>query len=135
LSHDEVTAAARAVAPALMVMALIYSLGDRSGAHFNPAVTLAFALKRLVPATWLVPYWAAQLLGAVASAAVLRLLFGDLISAGVSKPKLVDAGTALAIEAILTLLLASVIPEPPTGSASSARTLRWRSAGRSRCAG
>jgi aquaporin Z len=109
ISNDEITAAARAVAPALMVMALIYSLGDQSGAHFNPAVTLAFALKRLVPASWLVPYWSAQLVGAIASAAVLRLLFGSAIEAGVSEPKLVDPPTALAIEAILTLLLVTVI--------------------------
>jgi aquaporin Z len=109
VSHDEVTAAARAVAPALMVMALIYSVGDRSGAHFNPAVTLAFALKRLVPPAWLAPYWAAQLVGAIVAAWVVRGLFGEAIAAGVSAPKLVDARTALAVEAILTLLLASVI--------------------------
>jgi len=109
LSHDAISAAARAVAPALMVMALIYSLGDQSGAHFNPVVTLAFALKRLVPPTWLVPYWSAQLVGALASAAVLRVLFGNLVEAGVSRPNLVDPPTALAIEAILTLLLVTVI--------------------------
>jgi aquaporin Z len=56
-----------------------------------------------------VPYWAAQLVGAVASAAVLRVLFGNLIVAGVSQPALVDPPTALAIEAILTLLLVTVI--------------------------
>ena len=109
ISGGEVSTAARAVAPALMVAALIYSIGDASGAHFNPVVTLAFALKRLVPATWLPAYWAAQLAGAVGAAVVLRGLFGDAIDAGVPGPKLVDDATAVAIEAILTLLLVTVI--------------------------
>ena len=109
VSGGEVGVAARAVAPGLVVAALIYSIGDTSGAHFNPAVTLAFALKRLVPASWLPAYWIAQLAGAIAAAGVLRLLFGDAIAAGLSKPKLVDPGNAVALEAILTLLLVSVI--------------------------
>src|SRR4051794_8094028 len=51
-SHGDVGPAARAIAPGLAVAAMIYSIGDTSGAHFNPAVTLAFGLKRLVPAVW-----------------------------------------------------------------------------------
>ncbi|HEY7132104.1 MAG TPA: aquaporin [Candidatus Limnocylindrales bacterium] len=109
LSGDEVSAAARAVAPALMVAALIYSIGDRSGAHFNPVVTLAFGLKRLVPAAWVPAYWLAQAIGAVGAALLLRLLFGAAIDAGVTRPKLVDASTAVVIEAVLTLLLVTVI--------------------------
>ena len=109
LSGGEVSAAARAVGPGLMVAALIYSIGDTSGAHFNPVVTLAFALKRLVPAIWLPTYWAAQLVGSVAAAGLLRALFGDAIDAAVTTPKLIGDGTAVALEAILTLLLLSVI--------------------------
>jgi aquaporin Z len=109
LSGDEVSAAARAVAPALMVAALIYSIGDTSGAHFNPVVSLAFGLKRLVPAPWVPLYWLAQLAGAILAALVLRGLFGDLIQFGVSEPKRVDAAAAFALEAILSLLLVSVI--------------------------
>ena len=109
VSHDAVGTAARAVAPALMVAALIYSIGDTSGAHFNPAVTLAFGLKRLVPASWLIPYWLAQLVGAVVAAAILRALFGVTIAEAVSRPKLVDPAGAVVIEAILTLLLVTVI--------------------------
>ena len=135
ISADEVTAAARAVAPALMVAALIYSIGDTSGAHFNPVVSLAFWLKRLIPAGWLPAYWAAQSIGAIAAALALRLLFGDAIAAGVSTPKLVGAGTATAIEALLTLLLVSVVLDPRTGIAWSGRTRRSPSGRRSRCAG
>ncbi len=109
VSGDAVGTAARAVAPALMVAALIYSIGDTSGAHFNPAVTLAFALKRLVPATWLPMYWGAQILGAIAAAGVLRGLFDASIDAGVSAPKLVDPAAAVLLEAILTLFLVTVI--------------------------
>ena len=109
LSGGEVTAGARAVAPGLLVIALIYALGDGSGAHFNPVVSLGFALKRLFPIGWLVPYWAAQLLGALVAALGLRLLFGDAVAAGVSEPKLVEPLTAAAIEAILAAILVTVI--------------------------
>lgn len=108
-SHGSVGAAARAIAPALIVAALIYSVGDTSGAHFNPAVTLAFAIKRLVPASWLVPYWVAQIFGAALAAAALRAVFGAAIDAGVSRPKLVDPTSAVVLEAILTLFLVTVI--------------------------
>ena len=109
ISGDEVSAAARAVAPALLVAAMIYSIGDTSGAHFNPVVTLAFGLKRLIPASWMPAYWIAQVVGAIGAALLLRTLFGEALSAGVTTPKLVGAGTATAIEAVLALLLVSVV--------------------------
>jgi aquaporin Z len=108
VSGGRVSDAARAVAPALMVAALIYALGDVSGAHLNPVASLAFTLKRLIPVGWLGAYWAAQLAGAILAALVVRALFGDAVRAGVSTPHVAD-GTALAIEAILTLLLVTVI--------------------------
>jgi len=109
LSGGEVGAGARAAAPALLVAALIYALGDVSGAHYNPVVSLGFALRRLFPVSWLVPYWAAQLAGAITAALVLRQLFGDAVVAAVSEPHLVSATTAVAIEALLTWLLVTVI--------------------------
>jgi aquaporin Z len=117
VSGDEVTAMARAIAPGLLVMGMIYALGDRSGAHFNPAVTTAFTLRRLFPLRLVGPYVIAQLVGAVAAAAVLALLFGSAIDAGVSRPKLVTPEVAVVIEAILTLLLVTVI----LGTADRAR--------------
>jgi aquaporin Z len=107
VSGGQVGPAARAVAPALMVAALIYAIGDVSGAHFNPAISLAFSVRRLFPVAWLPPYWAAQLAGAVAAAMLLRSLFGSTIAAGVSTPH-VPPSTAVAIEAVLTTLLAVV---------------------------
>ena len=109
LSAGDVSAAARAVVPGLLVMAMIYAFGDASGAHFNPVVSLAFALKRLFPLPWLLPYWAAQLGGAVLGALGLRAMFGEAAAAGISRPVLVGSGTALAIEAVLSAILVTVI--------------------------
>lgn len=109
LTDGGVSDAARAVAPGLVVAALIYSIGDASGAHFNPAVTLAFAVKRLVPPSWLAPYWLAQIGGSLVAAGLLRSLFGDAIAAGVNRPRLVPDASALVVEAVLTLLLLVVV--------------------------
>ena len=109
LTNGDVTPAARAVAPALTVMALIYAIGDVSGAHFNPAVTAAFAMRRLFPARLVLPYWLAQLTGALVAAGVVRLLLGSAAGAAVSTPKAVTDGAALAIEIGLTAILVTVI--------------------------
>jgi MIP family channel proteins len=113
VSGGAVSDAARAVAPALMVAALIYAIGDVSGAHFNPAVTAAFALKRLFPTRLVPAYWLAQIIGALLAAVVVGWLFGDALDAGVSTPHVVLApgrGPAtLAIEAVLSSLLIVVI--------------------------
>ncbi len=107
VSDGQVGVVARALAPALMVAALIYAIADASGAHFNPVVSLAFALRSLFPVSWLVPYWAAQRAGAMAAVLVIRALFGDQVAAGISTPH-VAGPTALAIETILILILVTV---------------------------
>lgn len=109
LTADQVTPVARALAPGLVVMALIYAIGDRSGAHFNPAVTLAFTLRRLFPPSWLVPYWLAQVVGAIAAAALLRALLGDAAAAGVTAPRVVEPAVAVVLEVVLTAILVTVI--------------------------
>ena len=114
VSGGSVSDAARAVAPGLMVAALIYAIGDVSGAHLNPAVSLAFCLRRLLPYRWLVAYWGAQVVGAVVAALVVAALFGDAAHAGVSTPH-VAALTALALEAILTWFLVTVLGTAPIG--------------------
>lgn len=108
--------AARAIAPAMMVAALIYAIGDVSGAHFNPVVTTAFAMKRLFPSRLVPAYWLAQLVGAVAGALVVRLLLGSAVEAGVSTPR-VSLSSAVGFETVLTLLLVTVI----LGTADRAR--------------
>jgi aquaporin Z len=118
LSGGQISSAARAVAPALMVAALIYAIGDVSGAHFNPVVTAAFAIKRLFPPRLVPGYWLAQLIGGLAAALTVQRLFGDAVQAGVSTPH-VDIAVALAIEAILSALLLLVI----LGTADRARVV------------
>jgi aquaporin Z len=108
VSGGQVDGIARAVAPALFVMAYIYAMSDASGAHLNPVVSLAFAARRLFPATWVLVYWAAQFAGAILAALALHALFGDAADAGVTRPHVPDV-TAVVLEAGLTWLLLMVI--------------------------
>jgi aquaporin Z len=99
---------AKAVAPGVVVMALIYSLGDVSGAHLNPAVTLAFATRGVFRWAIVPAYWAAQLSGAAGAAILLFVIFGDVADLGATRAS-VGSATALSIEVVLTLLLVTVI--------------------------
>lgn len=60
----------------LTVMFIIYTIGHISGAHINPAATLAFAIVRHFPPVDIIPYWVAQISGGIAASAVLGSLFG-----------------------------------------------------------
>jgi aquaporin Z len=97
-----------ALAPGLAVLVLISAFGNVSGAHINPAVTLAFACRRAFPWRRVPGYWLAQLLGAVLAGLLLRALAGLRGNLGVSTPHIGEA-KALLIEALLTLLLVTVI--------------------------
>src|SRR5947209_8378449 len=92
ISHGEVSLVAHYVAGGLVVGAMIYTLGGTSGAHFNPVVTLAFALRRDFPWRRVPGYWLAQLLGAVLASLLLRLLFGTVEHLGATLP---HGGTAV----------------------------------------
>ena len=70
----------------LVIMVMIYAVGHVSGAHFNSAVTFAFALTRHFPWSRAVGYWSAQLVGAVAAAALLRASLGDIGHVGATLP-------------------------------------------------
>ncbi len=97
----------------LIIMVMIYALGHVSGAHFNPAVTLAFAVGRHFPWRLVPPYWGAQLLGGVAASLLLRTLFGNLAHLGATLPA-GSAGQSFALEAVLTLLLMFVVTSVAT---------------------
>jgi aquaporin Z len=97
-----------AFAPGFTVLAMICALGNVSGAHINPAVTLAFALRRAFPWKRVPGYLVAQLLGATAAALLLRAFAGLTGNLGVNVPH-VTVPTALAVEALLTVLLVTVI--------------------------
>ena len=101
---------ARVVAPALMVMAVIYFMGMVSGAHINPAVTLSFAARGNFPWRRVPGYVVVQYAGGVVAVLVLRALFGDVGSLGATHPAAGFAlGKAVVVEALLTLGLVSVI--------------------------
>ena len=70
----------------LVIMAMIYAVGHVSGAHFNGAVTFAFALTRHFPWSRAVYYWAAQLTGAILAAALLRASLGNIAHVGATLP-------------------------------------------------
>ncbi len=107
VTHGAVTPVARAVAPGLIVAALIYSLGDVSGAHFNPSVTIAFTARGLLPPTWVIPYVAAQVAGGLLAAGLLRLFLGGAV-APIAPPQIAPLG-AFGFEIVLTSLLVTVI--------------------------
>jgi aquaporin NIP len=92
----------------LVIMAMIYAVGHISGAHFNPAVSFAFALSRRFPWPRAFAYWAAQLLGALAAAAILRGSLGNLAHTGATLPS-GSQGQSFLWELVLTFFLMFVI--------------------------
>jgi MIP family channel proteins len=97
-----------AISFGLVITVMISALGHISGAHFNPAVTFAFALGRHFPAALVLPYWAAQLVGAVAAALLLRGSLGLIGGLGATTPSGSD-GQAFLGETVLTVFLVLVI--------------------------
>ncbi len=108
------------VASGLMVTVAIYFLGAVSGAHLNPAVTFAFALRGNFPWSRAPGYVLAQILGAIAAALLLRCTFGLVAELGATTPKAgVTVVQAFVIEAVLTTGLVNTI----LGTASGARNI------------
>ena len=99
----------------LIVLAMIYTFGDVSGAHFNPAVTTAFAAARRFPWREVPGFIFAQVLGAFAASGLLRFLFPADGTLGSTLP----SGTPMqsfVLEVVLTFLLMLVILSVSTGS-------------------
>lgn len=99
----------------LIVLAMIYALGDVSGAHLNPAVTLGFFAARRFEGRWVVPYLASQSAGAILASLNLRLLFPTNATLGATLPS-GDPGQSFVLEAVLTFLLMFVILSVSVGS-------------------
>jgi aquaporin Z len=111
---------ARVVAPALMVMAIILFMGTVSGAHLNPAVSIAFAARGDFPWKRVPAYIVAQFLGAILATLLLWALIGKQGSAGLTLPGSgISATTAMLWEFVLTTGLVSVI----LGTASGAQQI------------
>jgi aquaporin Z len=111
---------AKVVAPALMVAAIILFMGTVSGAHLNPAVSFAFALRGNFPWKRVPAYIVAQFAGAVLATLLLWALIGKQGSAGLTLPGPgISATTAMVWELVLTTGLVSVI----LGTASGAQQI------------
>ena len=92
----------------LVIMAMIYAVGHVSGAHFNAAVTFAFALTRHFPWRRALGYWIAQLVGAVTAAALLRGSLGNVAHAGATVPS-GSQGQSFLWELVMSAFLMFVI--------------------------
>ncbi len=114
-SHGVITHAGVALTFGLIVLAMIYTVGDVSGAHLNPAVTMGFFAAGRIPGREVPPYVLAQAIGAFLASGVLRLLFPLHSTLGATLP----AGSAMQsfiLEFILTAVLMVVILSVSSGA-------------------
>ena len=114
VSNGAITHVGIALTFGLVVMALIYALGDISGAHLNPAVTIGFWIARRFPGRDVAPYIAAQLIGALAASAALAAMFTHP-TLGATLPR-GSVGQSFALETFLTAFLMFVILNVSSGS-------------------
>lgn len=108
----------------LIVLAMIYAVGEVSGAHFNPAVTLGFFIARRLPGRAVLPYVASQLGGAFAASALLRYLFGNVAHLGATLPAgppVQSFVLEVVLTAILMFVILSVAAWPPTARGTPRR--------------
>jgi aquaporin Z len=120
VSNGQISRAAAVTAPGLMVLAIILFMGGISGAHLNPAVSIAFATRGNFP--WLrVPgYIIAQLVGSTLAVLLLRAVFGNVGMLGATEPGPgISDWQAMVVEFVLTAGLVSTI----LGTASKAQNL------------
>lgn len=99
----------------LIVMAMIYGIGDVSGAHINPAVTVAFWVAKRFNGREVIPFILSQLAGAFMASALLRILFREHVNLGATVP----AGPwtqSFVLEIVLTFILMFVILNVSTGA-------------------
>lgn len=114
-SEGAVTHVGIALTFGLVVMSMIYAVGDVSGAHLNPAVTFGFWFAKRFPGKSIAPYVVCQLLGAFAASGIMRAMFPAHSSLGATHP----AGSSLqsfALEVVLTAVLMFVILAVSSGA-------------------
>ncbi len=115
LSGGAVTHLGVSLAFGAVVGTMIFAVGDVSGAHFNPAVSVGFWVARRFPGSRVLPYIGAQAFGALAGSALLRVLFPGHAGLGATRP----AGSlaqSFGLEVVLTFFLMFVILSVTTGA-------------------
>jgi aquaporin Z len=115
ISHGSVTPVGIALTFGLVVLAMIYTFGDVSGAHFNPAVTLGFWTARRLKGAMVLPYVLSQIAGALCASSLLKFLFPKNEMLGATMP----AGSEMQsfiLELVLTFFLMLVILNVSTGA-------------------
>jgi len=113
--HEAITHVGIAITFGLIVMSMIYAFGDISGAHLNPAVSIAFVAAKRFPVKLLAPYIVGQLSGAVLASFTLRLMFPDNQLLGATMPSGSELQSFI-MELILTFFLMLVIINVAAGS-------------------
>ena len=120
----DLTLAMKALAPGMMVMGIIFFMGTISGAHLNPAVTLAFAVRGNFPWRRVPGYIVAEVTGAILASVFLQLVYGGILNGATEPGAGISDGTAVVTEAVLTVGLVSVI----LGTAAGARNVGFNGA-------
>jgi aquaporin Z len=98
-----------------IVMSMIYALGNISGAHFNPAVSIAFTVAKKFPVKEVLPYIISQIIGALLASSLLKLMFPDNAMLGATIPSGSDMQSFI-LEVLLTFFLMLVILNVAHGS-------------------
>jgi aquaporin NIP len=99
----------------LVVLAMIYTFGDISGAHLNPAVTIGFWAARRMPGREVLPYVGAQVAGAILASGLLRFLFPESRFLGATLPAASEL-QSFVLEIVLTFFLMLTILNVSTGA-------------------
>ena len=100
----------------LVVMAMIYAIGGISGAHINPAVTLAFSVAKRFPKNQILPYISFQLVGAILASASLYFMFPEANTMGETLPLKGNWLQSFMLELVLTFILMFVVLNVSTGA-------------------
>jgi aquaporin Z len=114
-TNGAVTHPGIAITFGLIVMGMIYAFGDVSGAHMNPAVTMAFAYAKKFPWKEVPGYVISQIIGAFAASLILLYLFPESETLGATLPA-IDNMRVFVLEVILSFFLMVVIINVSTGS-------------------
>jgi aquaporin NIP len=100
----------------LVIVALVYSFGDISGTHINPAVTIAFAVDKGFEWKEVPAYLGSQLLGAFMASGLLRFLFPDNKTLGITQPLPGGEMQSFILEVVMTFILMMIILRVSTGA-------------------